>query len=197
VLVTSANSGHGNLKAFLNQSRAKPGGLSYGTPGQYTAQHLSGELLASMTKVPLTAVAYRGSAPAVTDLLGGQVPAAVVDLTSAYPHVKAGKLVALGVTSASRSRVAPEIPTIAEEGVPGYAAPAWMGLFAPARTPNAVTTRLSDALKTIMAKPEVQSQLVGLAAEPVYMDGKGFGEFIAAESKKWATVVARLPSPQK
>jgi tripartite-type tricarboxylate transporter receptor subunit TctC len=197
VLVTSANSGHGNLKAFLNQSRAKPGGLSYGTPGQYTAQHLSGELLASMTKVPLTAVAYRGSAPAVTDLLGGQVPAAVVDLTSAYPHVKAGKLVALGVTSASRSRVAPEIPTIAEEGVPGYAAPPWMGLFAPARTPNAVTTRLSDALKAIMAKPEVQSQLVGLAAEPVYMDGKGFGEFIAAESKKWATVVARLPSPQK
>ncbi|HWT18707.1 MAG TPA: tripartite tricarboxylate transporter substrate binding protein [Variovorax sp.] len=201
VLVAGAGAGagasHGSLKAFLSQARATPGGLSYGTPGQYTAQHLSGELLASMAKVPMTAVAYRGSAPAVSDLLGGQVPAAVVDLTSAYPHVKAGKLAALGVTSANRSKIAPEIPTIAEEGVPGYAAPAWMGLFAPAKTPPAVTTRLSNELKTIMARPEVQAQLVGLAAEPVFMDGKAFGEFIAGESKKWAAVVAKLPSPQK
>lgn len=197
VVVAGPNVGQGSLKAFLSQSRATPGGLSYATPGQYTAQHLSGELLASMAKVPMTAVAYRGSAPAVSDLLGGQVPAAVVDLTSAYPHIKAGKLTALGVTSASRSKIAPEIPTIAEEGVPGYAAPAWMGLFAPAKTPPAVTARLSNELKTIMAKPEVQAQLIGLAAEPVFMDGKAFGEFIAGESKKWAAVVAKLPSPQK
>jgi tripartite-type tricarboxylate transporter receptor subunit TctC len=197
VVVAGASAGHSSLKAFLNQARATPGGLSYATPGQYTAQHLSGELLASMAKVPMTAVAYRGSAPAVSDLLGGQVPAAVVDLTSAYPHIKAGKLTALGVTSASRSKIAPEIPTIAEEGVPGYAAPAWMGLFAPAKTPPAVTARLSNELKTIMAKPEVQAQLTGLAAEPVFMDGKVFGEFIADESKKWAAVAAKIPSPQK
>lgn len=197
VMVAGAGVGQGSLKAFLNQARATPGGVSYATPGQYTAQHLSGELLASMAMVPMTAVAYRGSAPAVSDLLGGQVPAAVVDLTSAYPHIKAGKLTALGVTSASRSKIAPEIPTIAEEGVPGYAAPAWMGLFAPAKTPPAVTARLSNELKTIMAKPEVQAQLIGLAAEPVFMDGKAFSEFIAGESKKWAAVVAKLPSPQK
>jgi tripartite-type tricarboxylate transporter receptor subunit TctC len=197
VFVTSSTSGFGNLKAFLNQSRATPGGLSYGTAGQYTAQHLSGELLGAMSQIKLVAVPYRGSGPAVTDLLGGMIPAAMVDLTSAYPHVKAGKLVALGVTTAARSKVAPEIPTIAEEGVPGYAAPAWMGLFAPAQTPAAVKTRLSQALKTVMAKPEVQAQIVALAAEPSFLDAAPFGQFIAGESKKWAGVIARIPAEKK
>jgi tripartite-type tricarboxylate transporter receptor subunit TctC len=197
VLVAGAKAGIGSLKAFLDKARATSGGLPFGTPGQYTAQHLSGELLASMTKVPLSAVPYRGSAPAVTGLLGGTIPAAVVDLTAAYPHVKAGTLVALGVTSANRSRIAPEIPTIAEQGVSGYAAPAWMGLFAPAKTPTAVIRRLSEALKIIMAKPEVQAQITALSAEPSYLDGKGFGQFIAGESGKWAAVVAKVPASQK
>jgi tripartite-type tricarboxylate transporter receptor subunit TctC len=197
VLITSSSSGHGNLKAFLNKSRATKGGLTFGTAGQYTAQHLSGELLAMMSGTPLQAVPYRGSAPAVTDVLGGQVPAAVVDLTSAYPHIKAGKLTAFGVTSATRSRIAPEIPTIAEEGVTGYSAPAWMGLFAPARTPVEVRARLTQALQAILAKPEVQAQIVGLAAEPSFLDAKGFGRFIDVESRKWASVIAKLPAPQK
>lgn len=197
VFVTSSTSGFGNLKAFLNKSRATTGGLSYGTAGQYTAQHLSGELLAAMTKIDMVAVAYRGSGPAVTDLLGGSIPAAMVDLTSAYPHVKAGKLVALGVTTSSRSKVAPEIPTIAEEGVAGYAAPAWMGLFAPAQTPVAVRTRLTQALKTVMAKPEVQAQIVALSAEPNFLEAAPFGQFIAVESKKWAAVIARIPAAKK
>jgi tripartite-type tricarboxylate transporter receptor subunit TctC len=193
VFVTSASSGYGNLQAFLNAARKAKGGLSYGNAGQYTAQHLSGELLASMSGVPLQAVSYRGSGPAVTDLLGGTVPAAMVDLTSAYPHVKAGKLVALGVTSAERSKVAPEIPTIAEEGVPGYAAPAWMGLFLPARTPADVRTKLSAAVQKVMANPAIQTQIQGLAAEPAYMDSQAFGQFIAGESNKWVAVIHRLP----
>jgi tripartite-type tricarboxylate transporter receptor subunit TctC len=142
-------------------------------------------------------VPYRGSGPAVTDLLGGMLPAAMVDLTAAYPHVKAGKLVALGVTSAARSKVAPEIPTIAEEGVKGYAAPAWMGLFLPARTPDDVRARLGAALQKAMASATVQSQITGLAAEPAFMDGPAFGKFIAGESKKWADVIARIPPPAK
>lgn len=197
VFVTSAQSGYGNLQAFLDAARKAPGGLSYATAGQYTAQHLSGELLASMAKVPLAPVPYRGSGPAVTDVLGGSIPSAMVDLTSAYPHIKAGKLVALGVTSATRSKVAPELPTIAEEGVKGYSAPAWMGLFLPARTPAEVSSKLSSALQKIMATPAVQTQISLLAAEPAYADGPSFGNFIAGESTKWADVIARIPAPAK
>ncbi|MBK0392629.1 Bug family tripartite tricarboxylate transporter substrate binding protein [Ramlibacter algicola] len=197
VFVTSTQSGYGNLQAFLNAARKAPSGLSYGTAGQYTAQHLSGELLASMAKAPLVPVPYRGSGPAVTDLLGGNVPSAMVDLTSAYPHIKAGKLVALGVTSATRSKVAPELPTIAEEGVTGYAAPAWMGLFLPAKTPADVASKLSAALEKVMANPAVQGQITALAAEPAYADGPAFGKFIAGESRKWADVVSRIPAPAK
>lgn len=127
VFVTSAASGYGDLPSFVRAARNQPGGLSYATAGQYTAQHLSGELLAKMAGAPLVPVPYKGSDPAMTDLLGGQVPSAMVDLTSAYPHIKAGKLVALGVTSSALSKVAPEIPTLAEGGIAGYSAPAWMG----------------------------------------------------------------------
>lgn len=197
VFVTASSSGYGNLQAFINAARKTKGGLSYGTAGQYTAQHLSGELLASMTGAPLVPIPYRGSGPAVTDLLGGLVPAAMVDLTSAYPHVKAGKLVALGITSPGRSKVAPELPTLAEEGVKGYAAPAWMGLFLPAKTPQDVRTKLSSALQKVMANAAVQSQIQGLAAEPAYLDGPAFGQFIGNESNKWAAVIARMPKPTK
>lgn len=120
----------------------------------------------------------------------------MVDLTSAYPHIKSGKLVALGVTSSRRSKVAPEIPTLAEEGIAGYAAPGWMGLFLPAKTPADVHARLTTAMATIMALPHVQAQITSMAAEPAYLDGPGFANFIAAESKKWAGVIARLSPTQ-
>ena len=150
-----------------------------------------------MAKLKLVAVPYRGSGPAVTDLLGGQLPVAVVDLTSAYPHIKSGALVALGVTSATRSAVAPEIPTLAEGGVPGYSATAWMGLFAPAKAPPEAIEKLAGAIQAVVAKPEVQSQIVGLAAEPRYLGPAGFKSFIHAESDKWAGVIASIPAPQK
>ena len=197
VFVTSPRYGYNNLQAFLNTVAKTESGVSYGTAGQYTAQHLSGELFASMTNANMVAVAYRGSGPAVTDLLGGTLPTAFVDLTSAYPHIKAGKLVALGVTSASRSKVAPDIPTLAEGGVPGYAAPAWMGLFLPSRSPAEVRTALAAALQKVMANPEVQTQIQGLAAEPTYMAPDRFAEFIADESRKWGSVISRLPKPGK
>ncbi len=193
VFVTSSSSGYGNLQAFINAARRSNSGLTYANPGQYTAQHLSGELLANMTGVRLLPVPYRGSGLAVTDLLGGIVTAAMLDLTSAYPHVKSGKLVALGITSSERSKVAPELPTLAEEGVKGYAAPAWMGLFLAAKTPRDVHAKLSGALEKIMASTSVQTQIQALAAEPAYLDGPAFGQFIANESKKWGAVIARLP----
>ena len=194
VFVASASSGFGNLQAVLREARRNPAGVSCANSGQYTSQHLAAELLASLSQSRLVAVPYRGSGPAVTDVLGGNVPTAMVDLTSAYPHIKSGKLVALGVTSTRRSKVAPEIPTLSEEGIPGYAAPGWMGLFLPAKTPVDVHTRLTTAMATIMALPHVQAQITGMAAEPAYLDGPGFAHFIAAESTKWAGVIARLPS---
>lgn len=123
VLVAGAKTGLRDLRGFIEKARATPEGTSYGTTGQYTAQHLAGELLASMAKLKLVAVPYRGSGPAVTDLLGGQLPVAVVDLTSAYPHIKSGALVALGVTSATRSAVAPEIPTSPRAACPATRPP--------------------------------------------------------------------------
>ena len=197
VFVGSPQSGYGNLLALVKGSTQQAKGLPYGTSGQYTSQHLAGELLASLSGASLVAVPYRGSGPAVTDLLGGTLAAAMVDLTSAYPHIKAGKLIALGVTSAARSKVAPELPTLAEEGVAGYSAPAWMGLFLPARTPADVQAKLSAAVAAAMASPAMQSQIAALAAEPSYMNGPNFKRFIDGESTKWAKVIERVSSPAK
>ena len=193
VFVASTASGFGNVQSALREARRNPLGLSCANSGQYTSQHLAAELLASLSESKLVAVPYRGSGPAVTDVLGGSVPTAMVDLTSAYPHIKTGKLVALGLTSAQRSKVAPEIPTLAEEGVTGYAAPAWMGLFLPAKVSPEARARLSAVLATIMASPGVQAQITALAAEPAYLDGVQFTRFIADESKKWSGVITRLP----
>ena len=123
--------------------------------GHDTAHHRAGELLEGTARARLTSVPYRGSTPAVTDMLGGQVPVAIVDLTSIAPHLKSGAAKALAVTSATRTRLAPEIPTVAEAGVAGYAAPAWMGLFAPKGLPTAVSDRLEKELQAILAKQDM------------------------------------------
>ncbi|MDO9217075.1 MAG: tripartite tricarboxylate transporter substrate binding protein, partial [Lacisediminimonas sp.] len=146
VFVAAPGSGINTVQDVLKQARTG-NGLSCGNSGQYTAQHLSVELLASSTRTPITPVPYRGSAPALTDVLGGQVSVAVVDLTSAAPHIKAGKVKAVAVTSANRSKLAADIPTVAESGVPGYAAPAWMGIFANAKIPAPIFDRLANELK--------------------------------------------------
>lgn len=195
VLVASAKSGHATLKNLLD--KAKTTEVAAGNPGPYTAQHLAAELLAHTTNVKLSAVPYRGSAPAVTDLLGGQLEVAVVDLTAAYPHIKSGAIKALGLTSANRSKVAPEIATIAEGGVPGYTATAWMGLFLPRGVPASIVDRLAKELRAALAKPEVQSQIVALSAEPAFLDAAGFAKFVDDESKKWGQVIAAIPKPQK
>lgn len=195
VLVSGAASGFESLKSVLDKARTTE--VNCGNSGQYTSQHLAAELLAETAKVKLPSIPYRGSSPAVTDLLGGQLPLALVDLTSAYPHVKSGALKAWGVTSPHRTRVAPEIPTLAEAGVPGYAATAWMGLFLPKGVPAPIVQRLSKELRAVLARPDVQNQILALSAEPAFLDAGPFAAFIAVESKKWAQVIAALPKPQK
>jgi tripartite-type tricarboxylate transporter receptor subunit TctC len=190
VFVANAKAGYASLPDLVARSKTSAEGINYGTTGQYTSQHLAGELLTEVAHAHLVAVPYRGSGPAVNDLLGGQIGVAVVDLTSAAPHVKAGTLKALAVTSTDRSKVAPDIPTVAEQGFGGYSASGWMGLFAPARTPAPVVERLSKAVQAILARPEIQQQIVALAAEPAYLDAPAFGRFVDGESTKWAQVIA-------
>ena len=190
VLVTGTKSGYGNLQSLLDAARSKD--VPTGNSGQYTAHHLCAELLASTTRTRLPAVPYRGSAPAVVDVMGGQVPVAVVDLTSVAGQLKTGNVKALGVTSANRSRLAPDIPAFGEV-VPGYAAPAWLGMFAPKGVPQEVRDKLAGGIQRILEKPEVQAQILNLSAEPAYLGAKPFAAFIEAESTRWATVLASLP----
>ncbi|MBC7435002.1 MAG: hypothetical protein H7332_02910 [Bdellovibrionales bacterium] len=194
VLVASPKSGFKTVRQVMDAARAKPDALSYGSTGINTAQHLSGELFNQLAKTRLVHVPYRGSAPAVTDVLAGTTALAMVDLTSAYPHVKAGTLSAVGVTSANRSIAAPEIPTLAEGGLTGYAAGAWMGLFAPAGLPPALATRLSKEVQAIIARPEIQARMMALGVEPAYLDNVAFRGFIATESTQWKNLIATLPA---
>lgn len=195
VLISGANTGILTLQTLIE--KAKSAELSTGNTGVYSSQHLATELLASMAKIRLSAVPYRGSAPAVTDVLGGQIPLAMVDLTSAAPHIKTGAARALAVTSPARTKIAQEIPTMEEAGVPGYSATAWMGLFAPKDVPPAIVDRIGAELSKALAKPEVQNQILALSAEPAYLDGKQFETFIDIESRKWAQLISVIPKPSK
>lgn len=195
VLVAGAAAGLPTLKAVLEKASA--GEIPIGNAGQYTAHHLAAELLAAMTRTRLTSIPYKGSAPATVDVLGGQTPVAMVDLTSAAPHLKTGALLALAVTTTARTRLAPEIPTMIEAGVPGYSATAWMGLFAPKGLQTSQLDRLNRELQSILAKPEVQAQILALSAAPAYLDGDQFATFIAAESAKWSQVIGNLPKPAR
>src|SRR5882757_79874 len=163
ILVSSAKGDLKTIKAVIERAKSSPDGVTYGTTGVNSSQHLAVELLKKMTGANFVHVPYRGSAPAVTDVLGGQIPMASVDLTSAHEHIKAGTLAALGVTSIRRSKTAPDILTIAVGGVPGYD-----GLLAPAATPPAKIREVSQALSVIMVKPEVQAKVALLSVEPAY-----------------------------
>jgi len=193
VLVSNAKTGAKNIKEVIDKSKTASSGLSYGTTGVNSSQHLAVELLKKMTGANLVHVPYRGSAPAVTAVLGDQIPLASVDLTSAYEHIKAGTLRALGVTSAYRAKIAPEIPTIAEGGVAGYDGSAgFIGLFAPAGTPPDKVRQLSREVAAVLAKPDVQSKIRQLAVEPAYADDATFKASLTAESAKWGDLLKSL-----
>lgn len=167
VLVVPASSGIENLQDFMRAARARRGRTTYGTAGAGTAMHLSGELLEKMAGIELTHIPYKGSAPAAVDLLGGHLDAAVLDLATAKPHLAPGRLRAIGLTSARRTELAPEIPTIAEAGVPGYEFNAWFGLVMPAATPAAIVERVHAELVAVLKDPAVRRKLLEAGAEPM------------------------------
>jgi tripartite-type tricarboxylate transporter receptor subunit TctC len=179
----------GSVQELIAAAKAKPGALSFGSAGNGTAMHLSGELFKIMAGVDMTHVPYKGSAPAVTDLVAGQVPVAFVDLVSALPQIRAGKVKGLAVASGKRTITAPDLPTIAEAGVPGYDAVGWFGLVAPAGTPPEVIARLNAETVRIMALSEVRDRALATGAEPSTGSAADFAAFITAEIPKWERVV--------
>ena len=188
VLVVNPGLGVKSVQELLERAKTKPGAINYGTPGNGTTGHLSTELLKTLTKTDFTHVPYKGSGPMLQDLLGGQVQMAIDNLPSSMPHIKAGKLVALAVTSAAPSPELPGVPTLGSI-VPGYLAESWFVLMAPTGTPEAIVNKLSVEVDRIVKRPEVIERFKQLGAEPVGGTPKSLGEFIARETSKWRDVV--------
>jgi tripartite-type tricarboxylate transporter receptor subunit TctC len=185
VLVANSASGPKSVKEMIDQSMSNTAGLSYGSTGVNSGQHLSMELLKKVTGANLVHVPFRGSAPAVTAVIGGQVPLAMVDLTSAFPHIQAGTLRGLGVPHARRAAAAPDVPTISESVWGFERAPGFIGLFAPAGTPAPVLKALAREVAAILAKPDVQAKVRLLSVEVAFEDDASFAKFLADESAKW------------
>jgi tripartite-type tricarboxylate transporter receptor subunit TctC len=177
------------VKELIAYGKANPGKLNFGSSGSGSSIHLSGELFKSMAGVDMVHVPYKGSAPAVTDLLGNQIAIMFDNLPSAIQHVRSGKLRAIAVTTAKRSPELPDVPTIAEAGVPGYEATSWFGMFAPAGTPPDVVAKLNTALAKVLADAEVKKKIAGQGGEPYAEKPEQFADFIRKESVKWSKVV--------
>lgn len=189
VLVAGSAVPVGNLRDVIRIAKSKPGSLSYASGGNGTAMHLSGELLKSMAGLFVVHVPYRGSGPAVMAALAGDVELAVADITSVQPHLRSGKLKALGVLGAQRSQLAPEIPTLAEAGVPGYDAAGWFALLAPAGTPPAVVSRLNSVINELLATPELRRQFANVGLEPLGGSSDDLARLMRSETEKWAKVI--------
>jgi len=178
------------LADLLTLARAKPGTLNFGSISLGGSPHMSGELLKLMAKIDIVHVPYKGGGPMMVDLMGGQVQMAFDNLPSAMSHIRAGKVRALAVTTAKRWPGAPEIPTMAEAGVPGYEMSAWFGLLAPRNTPAAITTALQREVAAVLKRPEVEKQFFELGAQAVGDTPEEFARYIAAEHDKWVRVGA-------
>ncbi|HEY0164758.1 MAG TPA: tripartite tricarboxylate transporter substrate-binding protein, partial [Sphingomicrobium sp.] len=178
-----------NVPEFIAHAKQPGANLAYASSGNGQSTHLAAELFKSMTGVAMVHVPYKGSAPALVDVAGGQVAAMFDTMLSAMPQVKAGRLRALAVTSDRRSGAAPELPTVAESGVPGYEATAWNGLLAPAGTPRDIVDELNRTINQILAQPDVLQRLAADGADPGSGSVADFESFIRAELEKWAKVV--------
>jgi tripartite-type tricarboxylate transporter receptor subunit TctC len=178
------------LGELLALARDKPGKLNFGSTSPGGSPHMSAELLKMMAKVDMVHVPYKGAGPMLTDLIGGQIQVGFDNLPSTMAHIKSGKVRALAVTTAKRWPGTPEIPTVAESGVPGYEVSGWFGLLAPANTPKPVVDTLYRSIAETLKQPDMQQRLSELGAEPVANPPEAFARQIAAEVDKWKKVVA-------
>jgi tripartite-type tricarboxylate transporter receptor subunit TctC len=189
IVVVSPNAGINSLAELIAAAKAKPDGVNYGTFGPGTSAHLAGELFKGLTRVKMTAVHYKGAAPAITDLLGGTIQVMFTTVASATSLIKAGQLKALAVTSTKRVMAFPDVPTVAEAGVPGYAAESWYGVYAPARTPSATIALLNKAVDASLHAPSfdklVENEgLIMVGGPPEQLD-----TYVRGEEARWRKVV--------
>jgi hypothetical protein len=178
-----------SVRELIAYAKANPGKLNFASSGNAAAPHLAGESFKLATGALMQHVPYKGSAPALTDLMGGQVQLIFDSMPSAMPHVKAGKLRPLGVTTAKRSSALPDMPTIAEAGVPGFDISTWYGLWAPRGTPREILERLAGETAKILRQPDIRERYAGLGAEPFGNSPDEFAAYCRSELAKWARVV--------
>lgn len=188
-LVANPELGAATLPDLIALIRSKPGQMSYGTSGASTPHHLFMEMFLKMIGGSAQHVPYRGSVAAMTDVISGRIPFMIVDLAVAIPMIQSGKLKAYGVTSAERIKALPELPTVAEGGVPGYGAAGWFSVVAPAGTPRPIIDKINTVLTAFMQRPDVQERLNALAITPVTSTPDELAQYIPAEIKKWAQVI--------
>ncbi len=177
------------VKEFIALAKSKPGALNYSSAGIGSSSHLAPELLAMMTGIEVVHVPYKGGGPGMVDLMSGQMQFMMTTTPAAMPHVKSGKLRALGVTSAKRSQSLPDLPSIAEAGVKGYEVSTWYGVLAPARTPKTIVTRLHGEIIKLLAVADTKEKLLAQGFEPVGSTPDEFGAYIKSEIAKWAKVI--------
>jgi tripartite-type tricarboxylate transporter receptor subunit TctC len=189
MLLVAANSPFKTLGDVLAAARAKPGSLSYGMSGIGTSTHLAGELLKYMAKVNITAVSYKGGAPQINDLLGGHIPLSFNNIPESIGQIRGGSLRVLGVTTAKRSAVLPDSPTIAEAGVPGYDTGVWWGMLAPGGMPADLAAKISKDCAEALHAPAVKQRLDNLGAAVLGTTGPEFDKFIRAEYQKWGPII--------
>ena len=198
-VVVTANLGARSVKDLIALAKAKPGQINFASAGSGTSHHLGGELFKLAAGVDIVHVPYKGTAPAVTDLVSGQVSMMIANLPAVLPMVKAGRLRALAVTSVSRSPLMPDLPTVADD-LPGFEVIVWYGVLAPAATPTPIVTRLNGYLRQMAGMPEVRERLASQGAEAISSTPDEFARKIRDDMKKWAKVVqvsgARADEPK-
>ncbi len=178
-----------SVTELIALAKARPGQLNYGSAGTGTSPHLTFELFKSMVAIDVVHIPYKGTGPAIIELLSGQVQMMITGVVALMPHVKSGKLRALGVTSAKRVAALPEVPTVAESGVAGFDVSSWFGVFVPAGTPRAIVNKMNQEIHRILANPEVRQRLIDQGADPASNTPEAFAAYVKSEMARWGQVV--------
>jgi tripartite-type tricarboxylate transporter receptor subunit TctC len=174
---------------LINMAKAQPGKLTFASSGAGTSSHLMGEMFRSHAKVNMLHVAFKGGAPAVSSVISGEVNVIFNVITGTLPHARSGKLRGLSVSSAKRADVAPDIPTVAESGLPGFEVIAWYNTFAPARTPRPIINKINAEINSMLKRPEVREQLLALGVTPVTGTPEALGDYLKFEINRWAKLI--------
>ena len=191
VYVVIPTLGVNSMKELIALAKAKPGQLRYGSGGAGGSSHLGTELLRTMTGIDLVHVPYKGTGPALTAMLSGEIHMQLIGISSVVPHMKSGRMRALAVSGAKRSAAAPEVPTVAESGVPGYAFDVWYGMFFPAGTPRAIVAKTNAEINRALKSPALAQRFAGVGVEPAGTTSEAFGKMLRSEIAKWRKVVAQ------